>query len=67
MSSINNKPMSAKEKEDVTQAFIDIYRGNTDKYKTNTRINKTTYTKKKLCSTDKVRLQEVTIELLKGH
>lgn len=67
MSNIKNKPMTAKEKEATTQAFIDMYTGNADKYKTNTRINKTTYTKKKLCSTDKVRLQEVTIELLKGH
>lgn len=59
-----NKPMTPKERENVTQAFIDIYRGDTEKYKSKTVDTKTAHNKKKLCLNDKERLQEVTMRLL---
>lgn len=64
MSSINKRVMTPQERESLTQAFVNIYRGSTEEHTSNTVDTKTIHNKKILCSNDKERLQEVTMRLL---
>ena len=64
MISRKSRAMTAQERENVTQAFVNMYRGNIEKHTSNTVDSKSTYAKKKLCSSDKEKLQEITMRLL---
>lgn len=67
MKSRNNRVMTPKERENITQAFVNMYRGNIEKHTSNTVDSKSTHAKKKLCSSDKEKLQEITMRLLQSQ
>lgn len=67
MNSCNSKIMISNEKEDLVQAYVDIFTENKRMHKPHIVKPKIKSNKKKLCSSDKVRLQEVTMQLLNAQ